>query len=176
MAVGDVAAPGGRGVGAVGGEEPDVAPVAVRRHPAAEGGDGLAIGQPRRREEDRLGAARDPRPAAGLDVDDDDVRAVVEVVVPCNLGRERDPRPVGRPGRILVRSGAVGQPARLAGRDVDDPDVGDGVVDELGAVEHVLEPIDVAVVGLGRVRRFPLGVEAACLAVLFPCRYRVSSS
>ena len=54
---------------------------------------------------------------------------------------------------------SVGQAARLARLGVDDPDVGDGVVDELRPVEHVVEPIDVAVVRLGRGGRVRLGLR-----------------
>ena len=164
----EVTAAVGRRLAAIGREQPDVVAVAVVRQPAAERGDRLAVGQPGGDEEDRLRPVRDPGPLAGGDIDDDDLGPEGEVVVAPRASREGDPRAVGRPGGILVAGRPVGQAGRLAGRDVDDPEVRDLVVDEARPVEHVAEPVDVAVVRLGRVGRLALPVQAAGLPVVLP--------
>ena len=168
--VGQVRAAAGRRLGAVGGEEPDVVAVAVGGDPSAERRDRRAVGQPRRDEERRLRAAGDAGADAGRDVDDDDVRPELEVVVAIELRREGDARAIGRPGRVVVAGRAVGQARRLARGDVDDPEMGDVVVDEPRPVEHVAQPVDVAVVRLGRVARLALLVEAASLPVVLAVR------
>ena len=125
--------PPGRRLGAVGREEPDVVAVAVGGDPSAERRDRRPSGSHAGTKNVGSGPPVTRVRTPGRDVDDDDVRPELEVVVAIELRRERDPRAVGRPGRVVVAGRAVGQPRRLARRDVDDPEMGDVVVDEPGA-------------------------------------------
>ena len=109
-----------------------------------------SVGQPRRMVEERARPAGDGRDLARDGVGDEDVTALEEVVIGAPVGDEGDPPAVRRPGRGRFGRAAGGQPARGARRDVDDPQVLDAVVGEAFAVEHVVEPVDVADVGFGR--------------------------
>ena len=70
-------------------------------------------------------------------------------------------------GRVVVASRPVGKARRLPRGDVDHPEMGHVVVDEARPVEHVVEPVDVAIVGIGRVGRLALrpdgGLDVALL-------------
>ena len=140
------------GIRAVGGEPPDPGPVLATREPVAERDERRPVGQPCRLPEQRVAATGDGGDGPGDDVDRIDPRSGLDVRVPAAVGRERDPGPVGRPGRRFDRGAPDDQRACRPRCRVDQPQVGDVIVDEAGPVGHVVEAVDVPEVGPRRRR------------------------
>ena len=170
MFAGQVAPAVAARVRGVGGEQPDVVAVDVRGHAATERSDRPAVRQPGRRTEQRIGATCDGRRFAGLDLDDHDVAPLPKIGVAAAIRGERDPRAIRRPGGRLVGRRPIGQAACFAGPGVDEPQVRDLVVDEARAVEHVAEPVDIAVIGFGRAAGLAFGGLAAATGVILAGR------
>ncbi len=112
---------------------------------------------------------------SALTARDDDVHhvqvgAAAKVGVAPSVRAEGDPCPVGRPGGLVVGHAAVGEAGRVPGRRVHEPQVRDAVECEARAVEHVVEPVNEAVVR--RRRRIGAGrlVEPAAPEVEFARR------
>ncbi len=82
------------------------------------------------------------------------------------LGHERDAGAVRRPRGLGVRHRPVGQAAGLAGGHIDQPQVTDAVVLEPGAVEHVVEPVDEAVIGVRRLVGLGLALRASLSGIV----------
>ena len=138
-------------LGPVRGDQIDVvAAAAATLQAMAQGGDRLPVGEPRRCPEHGPRAGGDRGDPPGRHVHDVDGRPRREVRIPTAVGDERHPRAIGRPGWLVVVDGAVRQARGLARGGVHDPEVLDLVVEEPGRIEHVLEPVDESIVGLGR--------------------------
>ncbi len=142
------------GLASVRREQPDVVAASSGAGVAvAQRGHGLPVRQPGWRAERRAGAVRDPDVVAARDVHDAQVELPVQVRVATALGGVRDARAVRREDGVLVVRASGREPPRSARGDVHDPEIGDAVVDEARPVEHVLEPIEIAVVGGRRLAR-----------------------
>ena len=141
-------------VRAVGGEEPDVIPrPGPRLVSMTEHRDRPAVRQPCGVLERGPASAAHSADRAGRHVHDMQVAASDDVGIPPAVRDESDPGPVGRPGRLGVGHQPFGrrEPRRRASCDIDEPQLAHAVVHEALAVEHVFEPVDEPVVGLGRV-------------------------
>ena len=175
VAAGQVPTARRAGLGPVGREQVDVvAAAAATLQPMAERGDGRPVGQPGRRPEDRPRTARDRRDPPARDVHDVDRRVATR-----GRGRgggSRRTRCACRPGDQAGSSSLTGPSVRRDAAPVATSTSHrcfDLVVEEAGAVEHVVEPVDEPIVGRRAARR-PRGLallprrraSSACVAAV----------
>ena len=111
-------------------------------------------------------AVRDEADVPGRHVHRVDPEPGREVRVPAAVRRERDARPVRRPGGVRLGRRPDHQRPRRARLDVHQPEVLVLVVDEPGAVVLVAEAVDEPVVGQRRLAGLRLRGAAAAAAVL----------
>ena len=104
---------GNRGVRPIRRDQPQVGPVEVAGKIAADRSHRFAVGHPDRREQHRR-VRREACAVRSVRINDDEVGAAFEIVVPAQVRRVDDSPAVGRPGGLLDpgRSGAAHRPSR----------------------------------------------------------------